>query len=75
VNFRAPFQLPDGWGFLHSSYLQIADPPPPPAQFPLPTDVPGSSASIPANELDATGAPILGWTAEFSSAFASSRLR
>jgi len=75
VNFRAPFQLPDSWGFLHSSYLQIADPPPPPAQFPLPTDVPGSSASIPANELDATGAPILGWTAEFSSAFASSRLR
>jgi pimeloyl-ACP methyl ester carboxylesterase len=74
-NFRAPFQLPDGWEFLHSSYLQIANPPPSPQPFALPTDVPRSDTPIPANELDANGTPILGWTAEFSSAFASTRLK
>jgi hypothetical protein len=76
-NFRAPFELPDDWEFLHSSYLQIADPAPnpQPVPFSLPTDVPGSSAPIPANELGANGDPIPGWSAEFSSAFASTRLR
>jgi pimeloyl-ACP methyl ester carboxylesterase len=74
VNFRAPFQLPDDWEFLHSSYLQISNPPPAPIQFSLPADVPRSDTPIPANELDANGEPILGWSAEFSSAFTSTRL-
>lgn len=66
ANFEAPFEIPDGWDFKHSDYLEV-DPPPVPV-LPLPVDVPPQGTAPPAN-----GAA--GWHEAFTSAFESTRLR
>jgi hypothetical protein len=64
ANFQAPFEIPDGWKFEHSNYLQIDDPEPP--AWRLPVDVPPQVTPPPAG---------IGWQESFSSAFVSTRFR
>ncbi len=66
ANFRAPFEIPDNWGFGHGNYLEIDAPPPPPVAFP--TDVPPNGSPKPANG-------VTGWQPAWTAAFASTRFR
>ena len=65
-NFQAPFEIPDWWGYGHHNYLQVD--PPPPANVPVPVDVPEQGAPKPAG--GATG-----WQEAWSAAFCSTRFR
>jgi hypothetical protein len=69
--FRAPFEIPDNWKFVHGNYLQIDQPPAP--ALPIPTEVPSNGSPLP--ELDPSGKPVQGWQEEFSAAFVSTRFR
>jgi hypothetical protein len=74
ANFKAPFEIPDVWDYVHGDYLLIADPAAP--ELPIPTDVPPQNSPVFSQDVDqATGKPITGWQSAFSSAFASSRFR
>lgn len=66
VNVKAPFQIPDNWGYGHHDYLQYRPPyaGPPVGQ----QDVPPSGSPVPLQ-----GAP--GWQEAFSAAFMSTRLK
>jgi hypothetical protein len=66
ANFLAPYEIPDGWKFKHSNYLQI-DPQPVPT-LPIPTTVPPKGSPEPADG-------VKGWQEAFSAAFASTRFR
>jgi hypothetical protein len=68
ANFQAPFELPDGWKFKHSNYLQIDKPEPP--VLPLPVDVPPQGSPPPGPVPS-----VQGWQEAFSSAFVSTRFR
>jgi hypothetical protein len=65
TNFRAPFQIPDDWGYGHGNYLEV-DPNPP--QIDTPADVPPQGSSKPANGVQ-------GWSEAWSAAFSSTRFQ
>jgi len=71
ANFKAPFEIPDGWKFDHGNYLQINQPPPP--ALGLPVVVPGQGAGFPI--VDAAGNPVPGWQEAFTSGFESTRFK
>jgi len=62
ANFKAPFQIPDGWHFSHGDYLAVA----PVANSPssMPTVVPPQGSAVPTN-----GSP--GWSQVFSAGVVS----
>jgi hypothetical protein len=66
ANFRAPYEIPDGWNFDHGNYLQINQPAAP--KMPLPVEVPGQGWQIP-------NGGAAGWQEAFSAAFESTRFK
>jgi hypothetical protein len=65
-NFRAPFQIPTGWGYGHHNYLQVN--PGAVGAVAQETDVPPNCDPIPTN-----GG--VGWAQTFSAAFAATRFK
>jgi hypothetical protein len=65
-NFKAPFEIPSNWDFVHASYLKID--PPPAVSIPVPANVLPAGASPPQGN-------VAGWQEAWSAAFASTRFR
>ena len=65
-NVRAPFQIPDNWGYGHGNYLEVDSPPPAPIATPI---------DVAPNGTPPPGGGTKGWQEAWSAAFASTRFK
>jgi hypothetical protein len=71
VNLAGPYEIPDGWDFVHGSYLQVN--PASTVPIPIPQNVPPQGTGYPS--VDATGQANPGWQETWSAAVASTRFQ
>lgn len=71
--FAPPFQIPDGWLVNHGDYIGVVPTPDP--RLSLLVNVPGNDSPILDPDRNPDGTGVDGFKEDFSSSFASSRLR